>query len=157
MARWMLSLGILAAVALSQARRRRGLASGSGPPARAATVISRMILVQSLPRFASWRPLRCWMFAHLLCPAIKFPQIAEIGSKPEILTDAAASRTIAGCLTWTCMLGPGSGRLQLGVMLRQQKVWLLQAASIYPIPTQVFYVRSCCHCQECECHCRNAA
>src|SRR5690606_3641637 len=70
MARWMLSLGMLAAVALSQASRRRGLASGSGPPARAATVISRMIFVQSLPRLASCRPLRCWMFAHLLCPAI---------------------------------------------------------------------------------------
>src|SRR5690606_32455470 len=121
MARMMFSLGILAAVPLSQAMRKRGLVLGSAPPARAATVISRMILVQSLPRFASWRPLRCWMFAHLLCPAIKFPQIAEIGSKPEILTDALASRTIGGCFAGTCVAEPGSGRLQLGVMLRQQK------------------------------------
>src|SRR5690606_2954222 len=75
MARWMLSLGILASVALSQATRSRGLLSGSEPPARAATVISRMILVQSLPRLASWRPLRCWMLAHLLCPAIMFQKV----------------------------------------------------------------------------------
>src|SRR5665213_1891337 len=44
--------------------------SGSPPPMRAATVISLMRRVKILPRFASWRPLRCWMFAHLLWPAI---------------------------------------------------------------------------------------
>ena len=32
-------------------------------------MISRMTRVQTLPRFSSWRPLRCWIFAHLLCPA----------------------------------------------------------------------------------------
>ncbi|CFN64275.1 Uncharacterised protein [Bordetella pertussis] len=77
MARWMLSLGMLASVALSQAMRRRGLLSGSAPPARAATVISRMILVQSLPRLASWRPLRCWILAHLLCPAMASRRICR--------------------------------------------------------------------------------
>ena len=45
--------------------RSRGLAAGSPPPVRAATEISRMILVKILPRFASCAFLRCWMFAHL--------------------------------------------------------------------------------------------
>src|SRR5262245_15568738 len=66
------SAGMLAALALSMARRRRGLALGSPPPERAATVISRMMRVQILPRFSSWRPLRCWILAHLLCPAMVF-------------------------------------------------------------------------------------
>src|SRR5882672_6690250 len=61
---------MLLSKALSTARRRRGFMSGSPPPIRAATVISLMSRVKILPRFASWRPLRCWMFAHLLCPAI---------------------------------------------------------------------------------------
>ena len=37
----------------------------SGHPVRAATMISRMTRVQILPRFSSWRPLRCWILAHL--------------------------------------------------------------------------------------------
>src|SRR5690606_35043415 len=61
---------MLASEALSIARRRRGLALESAPPSFAATVISLITRVNSLPRLASWRPLRCWMFAHLLCPAI---------------------------------------------------------------------------------------
>src|SRR5574343_516242 len=67
----MRSAGMLAALALSTARRRRGLAMRSPPPVRAATVISRMMRVQILPRFSSCRPLRCWILAHLECPAIK--------------------------------------------------------------------------------------
>ena len=47
-----------------------GLAAGSGSPARAATVISRISLVNSLPRLASWAFFRCCMLAHLLCPAM---------------------------------------------------------------------------------------
>src|SRR5438270_6444949 len=69
MLRLIVSAGMLAALALSTASRRRGLADRSPPPWRAATMISRMTRVQTLPRFSSWRPLRCWMFAHLLCPA----------------------------------------------------------------------------------------
>src|SRR6056297_2298901 len=52
MARSMLSFGTLAALALSQARRSRGLVSGSPPPSRAATVISRTRRVKTLPRLA---------------------------------------------------------------------------------------------------------
>src|SRR5512139_3037729 len=66
----MLSLGMLFSIALSTASRRRGFMPGSAPPMRAATVISLMRRVKILPRLASWRPLRCWMFAHLLWPAM---------------------------------------------------------------------------------------
>src|SRR3954466_7669124 len=69
MLRLMVSAGMLAALALSTASRSRGLMPRSPPPWRAATMISRMTRVHTLPRFSSWRPLRCWMFAHLLCPA----------------------------------------------------------------------------------------
>src|SRR6187431_274361 len=72
MLRLMVSAGMLAALAVATASRRRGLAERSPPPWRAATMISRMTRVHTLPRFSSWRPLRCWMFAHLLCPATKF-------------------------------------------------------------------------------------
>src|SRR5690606_17612970 len=64
---------MLAPKALSIALRRRGLAAGSPPPVRAATEISRMILVKILPRFASCAFLRCWMFAHLEWPAMETP------------------------------------------------------------------------------------
>src|SRR5688572_22036717 len=47
--------------ALSTAERRRGLPDGSPPPARAATPISRMILVKILPRCASTAFLRASM------------------------------------------------------------------------------------------------
>jgi hypothetical protein len=74
MARSMVSLLTLAFNALSMARRRRLLAAGSAPE-RAATVISRISLVKSWPRLASWLFLRNWMLAHLLCPAmmVRFP------------------------------------------------------------------------------------
>ena len=52
-ARSMLSLGIDAARAASMPVRSRGFPSGSPPPDLAATVISRMSLVNSAPRFAS--------------------------------------------------------------------------------------------------------
>lgn len=53
MARCTLSLGILFSAAFSKARRRRGLAPGSPPPMRAATVISLIKRVKILPRLAS--------------------------------------------------------------------------------------------------------
>ncbi len=68
MARLMLSAGMFAALALSTTVRRRGLASGSPPPMRAAIVISRMSLVKSLPRLASSAPFLCLIVCHLECP-----------------------------------------------------------------------------------------
>src|SRR3989344_4231453 len=67
----MVSLVMLASSALSIAARRRGLSLGS-PPVRAATVISRIILVKSLPRLASCAPLCLRMLAHLEWPAMGF-------------------------------------------------------------------------------------
>src|SRR5260221_11195032 len=52
----MLSMGMLTERALSIARRRRKLPSGSPPPDRAATMISRETRVNTAPRFASLTP-----------------------------------------------------------------------------------------------------
>ncbi|KAG0751864.1 hypothetical protein G6F63_016584 [Rhizopus arrhizus] len=61
MARSITSLDMFTARPLSIATRRRGLLLGSPPPPRAATPISRMILVKILPRFASDAFLRASM------------------------------------------------------------------------------------------------
>src|SRR6187455_154024 len=69
-ARSMLSLGIELSRAFWIAVARVALASGSGPPSRAATMIARESLEKSLPRFASAAPFLCLMLDHLLCPDI---------------------------------------------------------------------------------------
>ncbi len=66
----MFSFGMLTARAPSIARRSRGLPSGSPPPARAATVISRMILVQTDARRESVTAFFRLICFHLLWPAI---------------------------------------------------------------------------------------
>src|SRR2546430_11760142 len=76
MARSIVSLGMLPALASRMALRRRALASGSPPPERAATVISLMNLVKSLPRLASSAPFLCLILCHLECPDI-FEQILQ--------------------------------------------------------------------------------
>ena len=63
-----LSAGILPAFAVSTANRKRGLKAGSPPPSLAATVISLMSLVNTLPRFASVTAFFLLIVAHLLCP-----------------------------------------------------------------------------------------
>src|SRR6516165_10716642 len=70
MARSILSLGMLCALAARMALRRRGLALGSPPPAFGASVISLDNLLKILPRLASIAPLKRLTFDHLLCPAI---------------------------------------------------------------------------------------
>src|SRR5690606_25038636 len=65
----MLSLGMFAALAVSIASRNRGLNAGSPPPARAATVISRISFVNIEPRFASLAAFLRLICAHLLWPA----------------------------------------------------------------------------------------
>src|SRR5690606_38140840 len=67
------SLDMLPSEAFSTAMRSRGLLATSAPPIRAATVISLISRVNSAPRLASWRPLRCWMLAHFEWPAIDDP------------------------------------------------------------------------------------
>src|SRR5207244_10780828 len=70
MARSIVSLGMLPALASRMALRRRALASGSPPPVRAATVISLINLVKSLPRLASVAPFLCLIECHFECPDI---------------------------------------------------------------------------------------
>src|SRR5437660_13587 len=73
MARFMLSAGMLTALAAVTAVRRRALASGS-PPVRAAIMISLIRRVNVLPRLASRAAFLCLIVAHLLCPDIEKPQ-----------------------------------------------------------------------------------
>src|SRR5579885_460562 len=68
MARAIVSLGMFAPLASETALRRRALASGSPPPVRAATEISLINLVKSLPRFASRAPFLCLIVCHFECP-----------------------------------------------------------------------------------------
>ena len=65
-AREMLSLGMLTALAARIAARRREFPSGSPPPIFAAVMISRVILVNALPRRASAFPFLCLIELHLL-------------------------------------------------------------------------------------------
>src|ERR1035437_9695738 len=69
-ARSMFSFGIDCAFALSIAVRNRGLPSGSPPPNLAATVISRISLVNRAPRFLSVAALYCLICFHLEWPAM---------------------------------------------------------------------------------------
>ena len=63
-ARSMFSFGMLCARAVSTAVRSRGLELRSPPPMRAATVISLMNLVNSLPFFASLAAFLCLIVLH---------------------------------------------------------------------------------------------
>src|SRR5438552_8077954 len=83
MARSIVSLGMLPALASRMALRRRALESGSPPPVRAATVISLMNLVKSLPRLASVAPFLCLMLCHFECPDI-----------PEVFLNVVVKRVI---------------------------------------------------------------
>jgi hypothetical protein len=60
----MLSPGMLLVLAVITAVRKRGLALMSPPPTRAATVISLMSFVKSLPFFASFAAFLCLMVLH---------------------------------------------------------------------------------------------
>src|SRR5580765_1024495 len=70
-ARSMLSFGIELSRAFWIAVARVALASGSGPPSRAATMIARESFEKSLPRFASAAPFLCLMLDHLLSPDMR--------------------------------------------------------------------------------------
>src|SRR5271168_1542794 len=64
---------MLAPLAAKIAVRRRGLELGSPPPMRAAMVISRMMRVNTRPRFASVAPFLCLIVAHFECPDMTHP------------------------------------------------------------------------------------
>ena len=57
-------------MAARTAARRRAFMFGSGRPIFAATVISRLSLLNADDRFLSCAPLRCMMFLYLEWPAI---------------------------------------------------------------------------------------
>src|SRR5271155_1525980 len=75
MARSTLSFGMFAPLAARIAVRRRGLEVGSPPPMRAAMLISRMMRVNTRPRFASVAPFLCLIVAHFECPDITHPLV----------------------------------------------------------------------------------
>src|SRR5579863_1963569 len=80
MARLMLSLGMFSALAAAIAVRRRGLLSGSPPPAFAAMVISLISWVNILPRLASSAPFLCLMVAHFEWPDMATSSSLLIGN-----------------------------------------------------------------------------
>src|SRR4051794_28368367 len=67
-ARSMLSFGIEYDFAFSIAFASVALLAGSPPPSFAATMIARVSLENSFPRFASAAPFLCLIDDHLLCP-----------------------------------------------------------------------------------------
>src|SRR5215216_1913231 len=93
MARSMFSFGMLTAFAASIAVRRRGLPPGSPPPDFAATVISRMTLVQEEARLESVIAFLRLICFHLLCPAM-----AELLDAYEV--EMAAGREAGPVATW---------------------------------------------------------
>src|SRR5262252_2106 len=76
MARSILSFGMFSFFAARIAVRKRGLEFGSPPPMRDAIEISRMILVNTRPRFASVAAFLCLMVAHFECPDITIPHFS---------------------------------------------------------------------------------
>src|SRR5580692_285411 len=97
MARSTFSLGILAPLAARMAVRSRGFDAGSPPPMRAAMLISRMMRVNTRPRFASVAPFLCLMVAHFECPDISHPSLSCLTAKrPYIGNFAPAVRAEAG-------------------------------------------------------------
>src|SRR5258706_8747349 len=78
MARSTFSPDMFAAFAARIAVRRRGLEFGSPPPMRAAMLISRMIRVNTRPRFASVAPFLCLIVAHFECPDMTHPRLFRV-------------------------------------------------------------------------------
>src|SRR3954467_15665452 len=103
MARSMLSQGMLTALAASIAVRSRGLPPGSPPPLRAATVISRMTLVQEEARRAS-----VTAFFRLICFHLLWPAIAELLTADKVGTLRWAgyrTRSAGGNISLTAACG----------------------------------------------------
>src|SRR5579859_6777221 len=76
MARSMLSFGMFSFFAARIAVRKRGFELGSPPPMRAAMEISRMILVNTRPRFASVAAFLCLIVDHFECPDMTNPRFS---------------------------------------------------------------------------------
>src|ERR1043165_7492605 len=100
----MVSLGILPALASLIALRRRALASGSPPPLRAATVISLINFVNSLPRLASSAPFLCLILCHFECPDICSRSFWRVDARAENISQEKAihrfHRLLCGGCGW---------------------------------------------------------
>src|SRR6201985_1053689 len=98
-ARLILSAGMFSALAAATAPRKRGLASGSPPPWRAAMVISLIRRVKILPRFASSAPFLCLIVAHLEWPDMETSTASEfavsLAAKGEYSIYARGLSTVA--------------------------------------------------------------
>src|SRR5436190_13826503 len=92
----MLSLGIEASLAFWTARASAGLPSTSPPPSRAATVIARASLVNSLPLRESTIAFLCLIEAHFECPDIRSPVYGRLRHAP-VLGRARPGGRAAGC------------------------------------------------------------
>src|SRR5579863_9138546 len=101
MARSILSLGMFSALAERMAVRRRGLVSGSAPPVRVAIVNSRIILVKTLPRFASVAAFLCLIVAHFECPDMDKPS-REVWQEQQFSScrDSVAAGLAPGNSEW---------------------------------------------------------
>src|SRR6202158_1588988 len=78
MARSTFSPGMFAAFAARIAVRRRGLEFDARPLMRAAMLITRMIRVNTRPRFASVAPFLCLIVAHFECPDMTHPRLFRV-------------------------------------------------------------------------------
>ncbi len=92
----MLAAGMFTDLAAWIAVRRRGFASGSPPPLRAAMVISLMYLVKTLPRAASVAA-----FLRLIVDHLEWP---DIGTGAAYACAAPASRSaLAVAITFSAI------------------------------------------------------
>src|SRR5436305_12396043 len=107
----MVSRVMLLANAVSIAARSLGLAAGSLPLSRAAAVISRISFVISLPRLVSCLPLRCWILAHLLCPAMVTFKVNNVIAVSLTFALVGPKRRLPGYGLWLRQCPPWDKRL----------------------------------------------
>src|SRR6185312_5433221 len=116
----MLSLGMFSALAAAMAVRRRGLLSGSPPPALAAMVISLISWVKILPRLASRAPFLCLIVAHFEWPDMRTPNSfldGILGQKAgKKGTSGVCPQRLSIALGWGRGTGPGR-RMSAGVVV----------------------------------------
>src|SRR5438093_365647 len=120
MARSMLSVGMLFWRAVVTAVRSRGFALMSPPPSRAATVISLMNLVKSLPRRASLSAFLCLIELHL-----EWPDMARCPAVPQaprrVNHESQGERGIARALRASIMRRDAGRDAEVGGALARRR------------------------------------
>src|SRR5437899_1137394 len=131
MARSMLSVGMLFWRAVVTAVRSRGFALRSPPPSRAATVISLMNLVKSLPRRASLSAFLCLIELHL-----EWPDMARCPAVPQaprrVNHESQGERGIARALRASIMRRDAGRDAEVGGALARRRRWLRARARTGP-------------------------